>query len=214
VGSGSQQTADFVLCSGYIGLECDGCGERLVLLGREEDWRSEGRTEFECECGEKLTLDGDRVGVLAGSPAAPFWGAAPGTSPVGPGRTEPVAPTTPVLADLGGFPRSRRSSQAIRSSSFGYTRKGENVHLEASSRGVTAGVALTENRITVREASRRPRNRRGGTMDPKWFRGQAVGRLRRAKGHAERVNIRRYNGAISSPMARASYALDAGKDAA
>ena len=69
---GSRKTADFVLCSGCIGLECDGCGERLVLVGREEDWRSEGRTEFDCECGEKLTLNGNRVGVLIGSPAAPF----------------------------------------------------------------------------------------------------------------------------------------------
>ena len=41
---------------------------------------------------------------------------------------------------------------------------------------------MTENRIIVREASRRSRIRRGGTMAPKWFRGQAVGRLRRAKG--------------------------------
>ena len=66
----TQKAADFVLCSGCIGLECDGCGERLVLLGREEDWRSEGRTEFECECGVKLTLDGDHVGFPTGSPAA------------------------------------------------------------------------------------------------------------------------------------------------
>ena len=45
----------FVLCSEQIVLRCE-CGERLILLGREEDWRSEGRTIFECECGEKLTL--------------------------------------------------------------------------------------------------------------------------------------------------------------
>jgi hypothetical protein len=45
----------FVLCSERIILECD-CGERLVLLGLEEDWYSELRTLFECECGEKLTL--------------------------------------------------------------------------------------------------------------------------------------------------------------
>ncbi len=38
-----------------IVLEC-GCGERLVLLGREDDWYAEGRDAFECVCGEKLTL--------------------------------------------------------------------------------------------------------------------------------------------------------------
>jgi hypothetical protein len=38
-----------------IVLGC-GCGERLVLLGREDDWYAEGRDAFECECGEKLTL--------------------------------------------------------------------------------------------------------------------------------------------------------------
>jgi hypothetical protein len=38
-----------------IVLGC-GCGERLVLLGREDDWYAEGRNAFECECGEKLTL--------------------------------------------------------------------------------------------------------------------------------------------------------------
>ena len=44
-----------VLCSERIVLECI-CGERLVLLGREDDWYSEGRAVFECECGAKLTL--------------------------------------------------------------------------------------------------------------------------------------------------------------
>ena len=42
-----------------IVLEC-GCGERLVLLGREDDWYAEGREAFECACGERLTL-ADRV---------------------------------------------------------------------------------------------------------------------------------------------------------
>ncbi len=45
----------FVLCSERIILECE-CGERLVLLGFESDWYSEGRTFFGCECGEQLTL--------------------------------------------------------------------------------------------------------------------------------------------------------------
>jgi hypothetical protein len=45
--------------SDRIVLGCE-CGERLVLLGREDDWHAEGRQTFECECGEKLTL-ADRV---------------------------------------------------------------------------------------------------------------------------------------------------------
>ena len=59
-----------VLCSGWISLECHKCGEMLVLIGREEDWRSERRAGFECECGGKLTLEDNRVGVPIGSPAA------------------------------------------------------------------------------------------------------------------------------------------------
>lgn len=52
-------------CSGQIVLEC-GCGENLVLLGLEEDWRSEERTAFGCRCGRDLTLaDGLDSGVLA-----------------------------------------------------------------------------------------------------------------------------------------------------
>lgn len=46
-------------CSGLIILECR-CGERLVLLGHEDDWYSEERLVFTCECGEQLTL-ADRV---------------------------------------------------------------------------------------------------------------------------------------------------------
>ena len=47
--------------SGRIVLGCGSCGERVVLLGREDDWYSEGRTVFACECGSRLTL-ADRVG--------------------------------------------------------------------------------------------------------------------------------------------------------
>jgi hypothetical protein len=46
-----------VPCSGRIVLECRKCRELLILLGLEDDWRSE-RSDFECECGEKLTLAG------------------------------------------------------------------------------------------------------------------------------------------------------------
>ena len=51
----SSESDSFVVCSEHIILEC-GCGERLILLGFESDWHSEGRTTFECECGEELTL--------------------------------------------------------------------------------------------------------------------------------------------------------------
>ena len=49
-----QDSGHSIPFSGRIVLEC-GCGERLVLLGLEDDWYSE-RTAFECECGEELTL--------------------------------------------------------------------------------------------------------------------------------------------------------------
>ena len=55
----SSEPGKTVTCSGRIILEC-GCGERLILLGLEEDWRSEQRTEFECSCGKALTLS-DRL---------------------------------------------------------------------------------------------------------------------------------------------------------
>jgi len=43
--------------SGLIVLECSGCGERLLLLGREEDWPKEHRDAFACcGCGDTITL--------------------------------------------------------------------------------------------------------------------------------------------------------------
>ena len=48
-----------VECSGRITLEC-GCGERLVVVGLEEDWRSGQQTDFECSCGRGLVLS-DRL---------------------------------------------------------------------------------------------------------------------------------------------------------
>ncbi len=44
-----------VECSGRTVLEC-GCGEQMILLGLKEDWLSEQRTNFECKCGQILTL--------------------------------------------------------------------------------------------------------------------------------------------------------------
>ena len=44
----------FIEFSERIVLECD-CGERIVLLGMEEDWSSR-EDDFECECGRKVTL--------------------------------------------------------------------------------------------------------------------------------------------------------------
>ena len=45
----------FVSCSEPIVVNCL-CGERLILLGQEEDWYTEGRTVFTCRCGRELTL--------------------------------------------------------------------------------------------------------------------------------------------------------------
>jgi hypothetical protein len=47
----------FVTASESIVLECR-CGEKLILLGHEIDWRTEERTVFGCGgCGEQLSLD-------------------------------------------------------------------------------------------------------------------------------------------------------------
>jgi hypothetical protein len=43
--------------SEQIVLMCEECGEKLVILGPEEDWRSRCAF-FVCECRHKLTLDG------------------------------------------------------------------------------------------------------------------------------------------------------------
>ena len=53
---GSTESEERIVeCSGRSILEC-GCGERLILLGLKEDWLSEQRTNFECLCGQSLTL--------------------------------------------------------------------------------------------------------------------------------------------------------------
>ena len=44
-------------------LNCS-CREKLILLGREEDWYSEGRTTFEChQCGGAISL-ANLVGLM------------------------------------------------------------------------------------------------------------------------------------------------------
>ncbi len=40
-----------------IVLTCEECGEKLIILGPEEDWRSR-RAVLVCECRHKLTFDG------------------------------------------------------------------------------------------------------------------------------------------------------------
>jgi hypothetical protein len=39
-----------------IVLTCEDCGDKLVLLGTEEDWRSR-HAVFACGSGHKLTLE-------------------------------------------------------------------------------------------------------------------------------------------------------------
>ncbi len=56
-GSESEHPAErSVVFSERIVLGCDKCGEKLVLLGLEDDWRAAERTVFECECGEELSF--------------------------------------------------------------------------------------------------------------------------------------------------------------
>ncbi len=44
--------------SGLIVLGCGGCGARIALFGREEDWRGEGRLTFRCAgCDGEVGLD-------------------------------------------------------------------------------------------------------------------------------------------------------------
>jgi hypothetical protein len=54
-----------------IVLICEECGERLVLLGLEDDWRSRGAI-FRCECGERLSLDGGIEASVGSSAIAEF----------------------------------------------------------------------------------------------------------------------------------------------
>ena len=50
-----------------------GCGEALILLGRRDGWRSEGRTSFRCgACGSELPLpDGGDPGQGGQAEAGP-----------------------------------------------------------------------------------------------------------------------------------------------
>jgi hypothetical protein len=47
--------------SGQIVLECSGCGERVILLGHEDDWSREHRHAFECSGCTKTVSLADRV---------------------------------------------------------------------------------------------------------------------------------------------------------
>jgi hypothetical protein len=57
----------------HVILDCDGCGEKVVLGGPVSVWHS-ARTFFECECGQLLTLADredearTRKGKLVGRP--------------------------------------------------------------------------------------------------------------------------------------------------
>lgn len=52
----NSESERYVLCPDRTVLVCR-CEERLILLGREEDWYSEGRTAFEChQCGGTISL--------------------------------------------------------------------------------------------------------------------------------------------------------------
>ena len=64
-GSGQpSESGLFLDPSGRVVLECV-CGEKLVLLGQEQDWREEGCMIFRCECRRELTLAEDRVSERA-----------------------------------------------------------------------------------------------------------------------------------------------------
>ena len=39
-----------------IVLKCHQCEEMIIVLGREEDWYTEGNIFFECQCGQRLSI--------------------------------------------------------------------------------------------------------------------------------------------------------------
>jgi hypothetical protein len=53
----------YVPCPDRTVLGCRLCRESLILLGREQDWYSEGRTIFECyQCGGAISFADDLDG--------------------------------------------------------------------------------------------------------------------------------------------------------
>ena len=91
-----QEEERSVLCSGRIILECAKCKERLVFLGREEDWLST-RPIFECEGGQSVSLAGNRVAEETPTPPPPQWRKPP--SSTGGGRWD-GALASPVGAEV------------------------------------------------------------------------------------------------------------------
>jgi hypothetical protein len=39
-----------------IVLECDQCGEMVIVIGCEEDWYTDRNIFLECQCGQRLTI--------------------------------------------------------------------------------------------------------------------------------------------------------------
>jgi hypothetical protein len=56
-GTRDEESRAHVRCAQRTVLECDDCGERLVLLG-SVTVRKAGRVVVECDCGEEFTLAG------------------------------------------------------------------------------------------------------------------------------------------------------------
>ncbi len=98
-----QESGLFLDPSGRVVLECM-CGEKLVLLGQEQDWREERRTAFRCECERELTLAEDRVSeralalgeLLRGSTKAPRGVYRRSTCPNGAARRLPDRDSSPA----------------------------------------------------------------------------------------------------------------------
>jgi hypothetical protein len=57
----AQEPERFVLYSERTVLECP-CGERIIVLGHEDDWYAEGRSIFECGCCGRMLTFAPRVG--------------------------------------------------------------------------------------------------------------------------------------------------------
>ena len=107
-----EQQDNTVECSGRMTLEC-GCGERLILLGLQEDWLSEQRTSFDCRCGQSLTL-ADRLDEDVVQEFKQIMQGAFKPPEVDAGAAPSLTAPPPVLRQPRGFRREKKGAGGFR----------------------------------------------------------------------------------------------------
>lgn len=105
----SLEQENIVECSGRMILGC-GCGERMILLGLKEDWLSEQRTNFDCRCGQILTL-ADRLDEDVIQEFKQIMQGASNASLIGAGAAPSRAAPPPVLGQPRGFRQHRKGPE-------------------------------------------------------------------------------------------------------